>query len=117
MFLRGIQAHGYHGVFDLERAQGQRFIVDVDWWIDIGPAVRKDKLAATLCYKQIYDAVIAIIVGQRCALIEALADRIATDLFGRFAAIGALRITLHKPDAPIGGPFSDVGICMFRERV
>ncbi len=39
MFLHGIEMHGRHGVFDFERRAGQRFVIDVDWWVDTSPAV------------------------------------------------------------------------------
>ena len=116
MFLHGIEAHGWHGVFDFERAAGQRFVVDVDWWLDTSAAVRDDSLNSSLCYKQLYDAVIGIIVGEPWALIETLADRVASELFDRFAAIMALQITVHKPEAPMGGPFADVGITLSRSQ-
>ena len=28
--LQGIELHGFHGVLDRERAEGQRFLVDVE---------------------------------------------------------------------------------------
>jgi len=60
MFLRGVEVHDRHGVDDFERQQGQWFIVDVDWWSCTARAIAADKLQATLCYKRLYDCVIAI---------------------------------------------------------
>lgn len=116
MFLRGIDAHGYQGVFDAERTTGQRFIVDVDWWVDTARAVRDDKLGSTPCYKQVFDMVVSVITGQAWALIETLAERISSVLLDRFPTIDALAITVHKPNAPIGGRFADVGVSMSRAR-
>lgn len=114
MFLRGIEARGHHGVFDFEREEGQRFVVDVEWWLDTSMAAIHDTLGWTLCYKQLYDAVTTIIVGDPCALIETLAERLVSDLLVRFAAMHAIRVTVHKPEAPIGGRFADVGISLHR---
>lgn len=116
MFLHGIEAHGFHGVFDAERTAEQRFIVDVDWWVETARAVHDDELGSTLCYKQVFDTVVAVIAGQGCTLIETLADRISSVLLDRFPAIDALTVIVHKPDAPIGGRFADVGVSMSRTR-
>lgn len=116
MFLRGIEAWGHHGVFEPERANGQRFIVDVDWWIDISYAAKTDRLYDAVCYKALFDTVVPFIVGKPCRLIETLAERICAALLESFPAIAALNITVHKPDAPMGGQFADVGISLFRCR-
>lgn len=116
MFLHGVEVHGRHGVFDFERRAGQRFVVDVDWWLATGAAVASDRLDATLCYKRLHDRVVAIIAGEPWSLIETLADALVRTLLAEFAAIEIVRVTVHKPDAPIGGTFADVGITMTRRR-
>jgi dihydroneopterin aldolase len=116
MFLRGLEAQGYHGVFEDERRAGQRFIVDVDWWLATDAAVREDSLASTLCYGQLSDMVVAIMTGPPCTLIETLADRILSALFDRFPEVTAITVTVHKPDAPVAARFADLGISMSRQR-
>ncbi|MFT3964522.1 MAG: dihydroneopterin aldolase [Sphingobium sp.] len=64
MFLHGIEAIGRHGVFEFERHAGQRFIIDIDWWLDTAVAAASDRLDATLCYKQLHDRVVQVIVGE-----------------------------------------------------
>lgn len=48
MFLRGIEARGRHSVFEVERREGQRFIVDVDWWLDTSRSVATEDLGDTV---------------------------------------------------------------------
>ena len=45
--LTGITAFGHHGVFDSERQQGQRFVVDVSCTLDLSSAASTDDLAQT----------------------------------------------------------------------
>nr|WP_246522897.1 dihydroneopterin aldolase [Neoroseomonas eburnea] len=116
MFLHGVEVRGRHGVFDFERRTGQRFVVDVDWWLDTGNAVAADRLDATVCYKQLYDCVVAVTAGEPWRLIETLADCLALTLLARFPAMAIVTVTVHKPEAPIGGVFADVGITMTRRR-
>ena len=116
MFLRGLEAHGHHGVFQDERLAGQRFVVDVEWWIDTAAAVHDDSLDSTLCYRELFATVAGIVTGPPCALIETLADRIVTALFESFPEMTATTVTVHKPDAPIVGSFADLGVSMSRYR-
>ena len=116
MFLHGIEVHGRHGVLDFERRDGQRFVIDVDWWLDTDQAVTSDRLSATLCYKQLHDCVRDVVAGQPWSLIETLADRLVVRLFEHFPQIARVQVTVHKPEAPIGGTFADVGITMTRSR-
>jgi 7,8-dihydroneopterin aldolase/epimerase/oxygenase len=116
MFLHGVEVRGRHGVLDFERRDGQRFVIDVDWWIDTGDAVATDRLEATLCYKQLHDRVCEVVGGEPWSLIETLADRLIEALFARFPHIATLQVTVHKPEAPIGGTFADVGITRLRHR-
>lgn len=116
MFLHGVEVHGRHGVFDFERRAGQRFVIDVDWWLDTSEAVSSDRLDATLCYKQLHDQVCEVVGGEPWSLIERLADRLIATLFERFPRIVTLQVTVHKPEAPIGGKFADVGITRLRHR-
>lgn len=116
VFLHGIEAHGHHGVLDFERRDGQLFVVDVDWWLDTMAAVTSDRIDATVCYKQLHECVSAIITGKPWSLIETLASHLTTTLLTRFEAIEIVKVTVHKPHAPIGGRFADVGITLTRRR-
>lgn len=117
MFLHGVEVHGHHGVFDFERRVGQRFIIDLDWWLDTSAAASSDELGTTVCYKQMHDCTVAVTTGKPCCLIETLAACLSRTVLARFPAIEVLKVTVHKPEAPVGGVFSDVGITLTRRRV
>lgn len=116
LFLRGIEAYGWHGVFEDERKAGQRFIVDVAWTIDPRILVERDTLESTVCYKQVFDLVTAMIEGEPWHLIETLADKIASRILAHFPAANDLEVVVHKPDAPLGGKFADVGVTLRKVR-
>jgi dihydroneopterin aldolase len=116
IFLRGVQVHAHHGVFEEEKRLGQRFIVDVDFWVDAGGYARADDPARAVSYADVHRTVVEIAGGASLNLIEAVAERIAQALLERFAAIEQVRVELHKPSAPIAGIFSDVGVEIIRRR-
>ena len=114
--LTGITAEGFHGVFDHERRDGQPFVVDVVLHADLQPAGLSDDLTQTAHYGELAEQVAAIIAGEPLNLIEALAERIAAAVLSGFPLIGAVDVTVHKPQAPITVPFGDVAVTIHRER-
>ena len=112
IFIRGIQVHAYHGVFEEENRLGQKFHFDVDYWVDAQPYAKDDDYSRAVSYGDVHDAVIEIAKGPIIKLIETLAAL----LLERFPSINQVRIEVHKPGAPIIGVFSDVGVEIIRRR-
>lgn len=54
LILRGLKFHGFHGVKLEERKLGQKFLVDVDAWMDLRKAGKSDDIADTVSYADIY---------------------------------------------------------------
>jgi dihydroneopterin aldolase len=113
--LLGVEAFGHHGVLPEERRDGQPFLVDVELHVDLATAASSDDLDATVDYAQVATAIVAVVEGEPCQLIETVADRIAQSLL-RFEPVASVRVTVHKPRAPIGVPFRDVSVTMVRSR-
>ena len=113
--LRGLGGFGHHGVFDVEREQGQRFVADVVCALDLAPAAETDDLQRTVDYGVLAADVVADIEGQPLDLIEALADRIARTCLRR-PAVESVEVTVHKPDAPMPVPFTDVAVTLTRSK-
>ena len=49
-------------------------------------------------------------------LIEALAGKIADRVLSDFKSVEKVKVTVHKPKAPISVPFKDVSVTLERER-
>lgn len=116
IFLRGVQVHAHHGVFAAEQALGQRFVFDVDYWLDAHAYAGADDIAHAVSYNDVYVTLIEVATRQRFDLIEALAEAIAAAILARFPAVRSVRVEVHKPSAPIAGIFSDVGVEILRHR-
>lgn len=114
--VRGIEAHGYHGVFDFERREGQRFSVDLVLGIDTRAAARSDDLRDTVDYGTLVMSVKDAIETDPVDLVETLAQRIA-EICLKDGRVQWTEVTVHKPDAPIQAAFSDVALTIFRSRV
>ncbi|MFG1479249.1 dihydroneopterin aldolase [Xanthobacter sp. V4C-4] len=116
LFLRALPFFARHGVHEAERELGQRFVIDVDWWLDTRPAAWADDEALTISYQQVYEHVAAVVNDDPVNLIETLAERIATRLLDHFHLLEQVRVVVHKPGAPVTGVFGDVGVEIVRRR-
>ena len=105
--LKGLGALANHGVYDFERTQEQRFSADVVMWVETAGAT--DDIAATVSYADIADETMAVLTGNPVDLIETLAETIASRVMSHEGVVGT-EVTVHKPDAPIDHPFSDVSV-------
>jgi dihydroneopterin aldolase len=113
--LKGLRAVGYHGVFDVERAIGQPFVVDVTLELDTSTAARSDDVADTVHYGEMAQRVVKVVRGEPVNLIETLAQRIADECL-KESLVERVEVTVHKPEAPVGVPFDDVAVTILRGR-
>lgn len=116
IFVTGLTLHAYHGVMAHEAKVGQTFGIDLELDVDLSDAARSDKVADTVSYDKVVDCASKAFLGQRFKLIEAAAGRIADDILSTFARVSAVKVTIHKPHAPIAATFSDVGVTLSRTR-
>ncbi len=107
--VTGITGFGYHGVFEHERREGQTFSVDLEVVTNFSAAVISDDVRDTVNYAELADIAHAAIVGTPVNLIEELADSIARDCLD-IAGVTSITVTVHKPQAPIEVPFSNVSV-------
>lgn len=112
--LTGLVVRGRHGVFEHEKRDGQDFVVDLVLWVDLRPAATGDNLADTVDYGRLADVAVDIVGGEPADLIETVADRIARGVLAADARIRRVRVTLHKPSAPIPHRFDDVAVVITR---
>lgn len=114
--LKGVRARGFHGVFGEERQEGQEFRVDVVLGVlSISKAAKSDDLRHTVDYGGVALAVVEVVEGPAMNLIETLAVAIADRLLA-FDYVRAVKVTVHKPQAPIPVPFDDVSVSITRAR-
>lgn len=113
--LRGLRAHGHHGVYAEERAGGQPFVVDLVLRLDLAPAGRSDDVADTVHYGELAAQVVAVVTGEPVDLIETLAARVA-DVALTYPLVDSVEVTVHKPEAPVGVLFDDVAVTIERRR-
>lgn len=116
IFIHGLLVHAHHGVMAHEAKVGQQFVIDLELAIDLAPAGISDRLADTASYGAIVDIATMAFTRHKYRLVEAAAARVAEAVLAAFPKIAAVRVTVHKPHAPIAAIFTDVGVTIHRAR-
>jgi dihydroneopterin aldolase len=116
VFVSGLALHAYHGVMQHEAKVGQTFQLDIVLDIDLAEASHSDKLAHTVGYDQVVEVASAAFCARRYRLVEAAAGAVAEAVLDRFRQVTGVRVTVHKPHAPIAATFADVGVTIVRAR-
>ena len=114
--ITGIKAFGKHGVLEHEKLNEQEFSVDVALGLDLHKASKNDDLNETVNYEEIAKLVNKAIKGPTFNLIEALAGNIAEEILDTFKLVEKVKVTVHKPKAPISVPFEDVSVTIKKKR-
>jgi dihydroneopterin aldolase len=113
--LTGLRVFGRHGVYDEERRDGQEFVVDVTLRLDTRAAADSDDVADTVHYGDMAEQIAQIVGGEPVDLLETLAARLADHLL-EADIVDGVRVTVHKPQAPIPLTFADVSVTIERTR-
>lgn len=116
IFIRGLLIHARHGVMEHEAEVGQRFVIDLELSVDLADSSRTDKLADTVSYSDVVITASAAFKGQNYYLLERAAGAVADAILAAFGRVSAVKVTVHKPHAPIAAIFDDVGVVITRTR-
>ena len=117
IMLEGMVFYGYHGVYEEERRLGQRFVVDIEAYCDLRAAALSDNVEATVSYGDLFRLTRAIVEGEPRNLIEAVAERVASEILDSYPGIEEIVVTLRKPEAPIkGSVLKSAGVQIRRKR-
>ena len=111
----GLECYGYHGVFEHERREGQRFVIDLAIGLDIRAAAASDDVRDTVDYGTLTAAVKAAVERDPVDLIETLAERI-TAICLEDHRVEWARVTVHKPGAPVEAAVTDITLTITRAR-
>ena len=116
IFVSGLSIHARHGVMEHETEVGQRFVIDLELTADLSEAARTDHLSDTVSYASVVATATAAFKNTNYKLLERAAGAVADAILSHFPRIRAVKITVHKPHAPIAAIFDDVGIMLTRSR-
>ncbi|MDQ2083560.1 dihydroneopterin aldolase [Xanthobacteraceae bacterium Astr-EGSB] len=116
IFVTGLLVHAHHGVMEHEEKVGQRFVIDIELELDLATAAASDRLVDTVSYSALVEVATQAFTNRNFRLVEAAAGAIADAVLSAFPRAAAVKVTVHKPHAPVAAIFTDVGVSILRRR-
>src|SRR5437764_14638829 len=112
IFITGLVIHARHGVMEHETEVGQRFVMDLELSTDLSESSRTDRLADTVSYSNVVSTATAAFKNANYRLLERAAGAVADAILAAFPRIGSVKVTVHKPHAPMSAIFEDGGVVL-----
>ncbi len=109
VFVRGLEFEGNHGYTAAERRGTRRFRVSLTLELSLASAAVSDRIADTIDYWKVSEAVVAIGTKSTFRLLEALAGAIATRIQELYPH-AAVTIELEKLAPPCPGVPAACGV-------
>lgn len=116
IIMKNMAFFSNHGVFEEEKILGQKFFVDAELRLSLRGAGENDDLEKSVNYGEVFGLIKEIVEKERFKLLEALADRLAQEIFREFGLIDGLLLRIKKPEAPVPGIFDYFAVEIERER-
>ena len=117
LLLIGLSFYSRHGVYEYERMNGQKFVIDCIVHTDLHAAALSASLPNTVNYGAVFDRISHVMTdGGQFVLLEELAYHIINDLMTTFTAITAVQVTVKKPHVSVAGIIDYLGIAITRNR-
>ncbi len=90
-------------------------MVDVSAFTDFAAAAASDDLDDAIDYDDLAQRIHDLVAAEKHNLIEKVAARVAESVLAD-SRVSRVIVTVHKPDAPLSVPFSDVAVTVDRSR-
>ncbi|MDE5765964.1 MAG: 2-amino-4-hydroxy-6-hydroxymethyldihydropteridine diphosphokinase [Clostridia bacterium] len=114
--IKGLKVTACHGVLPQEKTNPQPFVFDISIDCDTSSAAKSDNVCDTVNYAEVCELITHFCKQNTFNLIERLAYGAAFTVVEKYAKITAAEVTVHKPQAPVGLPFSDICVSARVER-
>ena len=116
IFIHGLVIHAQHGVMKHETEVGQRFVIDLELSADLSESLPNRPPRR---YRVVFPCGgdgQRRIQGRQLQVARTSGRRHRRCGAGRFPRVSTIKVTVHKPHAPIAAIFDDVGITLTRGR-
>jgi|TARA_B100001093_G_scaffold504537_1_gene560514 dihydroneopterin aldolase len=114
--LSKIECFGKHGIYDNEKDNDQKFLIDI--YIKIQD-FSEDNIGNTVDYEEVVDLVIKIVEHESFDLIESLSKNIVKQILTRYqksnVIINEIRATVHKPNTILKSKTEDISVSYFEK--
>ncbi len=114
--IKGLEVYASHGCIPSEKTLGQKFLINVDMYLDRSSPRIKDEIDDTVSYADVCDDLCEWIRKPVFNLIEAAAESLVRRLMIAYPEVKKAVLELEKPNAPMEYHFETVKVRVERER-
>ena len=108
--IHNMMFYGFHGFYEYEREQGQKFFIDVELETKNDQAVESDDINDAVDTAVVYGIVKDVTENKRFQLLMALGGHIADKLLQKYSKAKSATVCIRKPSVPISGPIDYVEV-------
>ncbi|MDR0738740.1 MAG: 2-amino-4-hydroxy-6-hydroxymethyldihydropteridine diphosphokinase [Oscillospiraceae bacterium] len=116
IIIKNLEFFCYHGVHEEERKIGQKFLIDIELFLDFKSSSKSDSIKETISYSKVIKFVKEIMLRKKYKLIESIAENLAENILEEFFSVKKTKIIVKKPNAPINLSFEYVAVEIIREQ-
>ena len=116
ILIDNVMFYGFHGVYEYEREQGQKFYYDIEMYCNDITAAQTDDLNKGVDYIHVYQLVKDIAENKRFQLLEALTMHMADKILEACPVVAKAVVRVRKYGVPIAGPINFVQVESIRDR-
>lgn len=116
IIIKNLKLFAYHGVNPEEKENGQNFLIDLIYYLDLKKPCESDSVDDTVSYAKATKIIRRVFTEKSYDLIEKSAQVICNALFEEFSQIKKIEITIKKPEAPVKAEFDYMAVTLVRER-
>ncbi len=113
--IENLEIYAYHGVFQEEKDNGQKFYINATLSCDLKKAGMSDCLTDSTHYGEVCLQMQKSMTEKSYDLIERAAEKTAEDVLLNFPLVKSIILELRKPFAPIPMVFSSVSVTITRK--
>ena len=106
--IHNMMFYGFHGVYEYEREQGQKFYIDVEIETKDDKVADTDALSDGVDTAAIYDLVKDVTENKRFQMLLTLGAHIGDRIINKYGHFASVKTTIRKPSVPISGPIDYV---------
>lgn len=116
ILISNVMFYGFHGVYEYEREQGQKFFYDVEMISESTAAADSDNIEDAVDYVAVYQMVKDLAENKRFCLLEGLAAHIGDEIMAVYDVVTEVTVNIRKPSVPIAGPIDYVQVSVTRQK-
>lgn len=116
--IKNMMFYGFHGVYEYEREQGQKFFIDIE--VETNDAnIAEDEPNEAVSPAAVYGIVRDVVENKRFRQLETLGYNVNADILKAISAATGSTIVIRKPSVPIAGPLDciEVEVCTTRKDI